>query len=97
MIGSNTDPMIDIAEAISNLFGHIGFAFMEDRHVEDLADALRDFFTTEAIPIHEQRAAAYYGSLQDREDVQAAAQLGGERRLLGARTGGDPGGQGAPS
>ena len=64
MTDSKTDPMIDIAQAIASLFGHIGFAFVEDQHLEALAGALRAFFEATGIPVDEDRAAAYYGGLE---------------------------------
>ncbi|XVU29168.1 hypothetical protein ACQPZJ_19525 [Actinoplanes sp. CA-054009] len=73
MINGRADPMIDIAEAISNLFGHIGYAFIEDQHVEVLAATLRDFFETQEIPLDEQRAAAYYSSLPHLVDSRIEA------------------------
>lgn len=65
MTGSRTDPMIDIAQAIANMFGHIGFAFVEDQHLEALAGALRAFLEARKIPIDEDRAAEYYGGLEE--------------------------------
>lgn len=65
MVRSETDPMIDLALAFSTLVGQIGFAFVEDEHLEVLADALREFFTSVGIPINEEMAVAYYGALTD--------------------------------
>jgi hypothetical protein len=64
MADGHADPMIDVAQAVSGLFGVIGFAFVEDQHIEVLAATLRAFFRSADIPIHEDRAAAYYGGLQ---------------------------------
>lgn len=82
MIAGKTDPMIDMAEVISDLFSYIGFAFVEDRHVEALADTLRDFLTAEKIAIDEQSAIAYFSNLEDHKKPSRRSRA--KRRLFPA-------------
>jgi len=54
------DPLISLASAISDLFGEIGFAYLDDEKVEALADTLRAFFKAAEISIDEARASEHF-------------------------------------
>jgi hypothetical protein len=68
-MASSTDPMIDIADAVSALLADTGVAFVEDDHVEALADTLSAFFKTADIPIDQALAVAF--SQRTTEGMQA--------------------------
>jgi hypothetical protein len=65
-MAASTDPMIDIADAVSALLADGGVAFVEDDHVEALADTLSAFFKTAGIPIDQALAVAFSHRTTDR-------------------------------
>ena len=60
MMAPQADPMMAVAEAVSDLIGDIGFAFVEDDHLQALADTLRAFLQTAGIPTDDARTAVLY-------------------------------------
>jgi|tagenome__1003787_1003787.scaffolds.fasta_scaffold20036812_2 hypothetical protein len=60
MTALHADPMMDVASAVSALFGDTGYAFVEDDQLDALADTLKAFLKTAGIPTDDARAAAFY-------------------------------------
>jgi hypothetical protein len=69
MTTPQADPMMDLAEAVSALFGDIGYAFVEDGQIGALADTLKAFLKTAGIPTDEARATAFYRAVAANQDT----------------------------
>ncbi|MCA2216285.1 hypothetical protein [Jidongwangia harbinensis] len=46
-----TDPITEIAEQVADCFSERGYAFVEDDHIEALAETLKCFLKTAGIPV----------------------------------------------
>jgi hypothetical protein len=51
------DPMLIIADSVTDSLSQCGYAFVEDDKVEALADTLKSFLKAAGIPAHPEEAA----------------------------------------